>query len=104
MPLEAPVITTVASRRLSMITLLLSPTLGRRTARYVWRYYPQEGNSKNLVLGIAAGTSPRATESLAMGSGREVCDRKIVSAIRFGRLPRFLSTLEIRLYLCKASS
>jgi hypothetical protein len=37
MPLEAPVITTVASRRLSMITRLLSPTLGRCTAIYVWR-------------------------------------------------------------------
>src|SRR5215203_1726008 len=58
MPLEAPVITTVASRRLSMVTLLPSPTLGRRTAGYVRRYYPSEPDFKNLVLGIVTSISP----------------------------------------------
>jgi hypothetical protein len=58
MPLEAPVITTVASRRLSMVTLLPSPTLGRRTAGYVRRYYPSEPDFKNLVLGIVTSMSP----------------------------------------------
>jgi hypothetical protein len=58
MPLEAPVITTVASRRLSIVTLLPSPTLGRRTAAYVRPYYPSEPDFKNLVLGIVTSISP----------------------------------------------
>jgi hypothetical protein len=41
-----------------MVTLLLSPTLGRRTAGYVRRYYPSGPDFKSLVLGIVTSISP----------------------------------------------
>jgi hypothetical protein len=40
-----------------MVTLLPSPTLGRRTAGYVRPYYPSEPDFKNLVLGIVTSIS-----------------------------------------------
>jgi len=42
-----------------MVTPLPSPTLGRRTAGYVRRYYPSEPDFKNLVLGVVTGISLR---------------------------------------------
>jgi hypothetical protein len=76
-PLEAPVITTVASSRLSMIPWLLSPTLGRRMARYVWRYYPLERGFKS---------------SYSRYRHRYLSPRhyRIVNATRPDRWPRYL--------------
>ena len=51
MPLEAPVTTTVAWRRLSMTTPLPSPTLGGSTASYVQQYYPLEHGFKSSYCG-----------------------------------------------------
>src|SRR5215212_4478492 len=59
MPLEAPVITTVAPRRLSMITRLLSPTLSRRIASFVGGITHSSVASKTLDSALSRYLSAR---------------------------------------------